>query len=384
MRSLGITLVRFSLAAIVAATFATQSVIALSPGTDVLIPAAARIGPWITDLYLLNLGQGDTDVQLQWLVRGQANPDPQLIQITLNQGETRVLADVVASAFGLDLGEGAIRIIASDRVVANCRIFAREGDATYGQGFEGVPSAAATPAGATTHVVGLATDGGFRSNIYALAGSDGAVIELTLRRPSGQDLASAALDLAAWEPYLEPSSSVFGGGQFDDAIVEVRISSGWAVVGASKIDRLTTDPTTLASWVEARSTTRMPAGSYFGAVIRPDTAAAGGFALELDAAEGVTGLELSFPSARCPVLFAAGQDLADQPVSLAIFEAGYVFSSSYPSGGSMEWTIRLDADAEGPKLEGTVSAAGSGWQDDLSACNGAHQAKELSAGIRLP
>jgi hypothetical protein len=365
-------------------TLAAASAAALSPGTDVLIPAAARTGPWVTDLYLLNLGEGETEVELQWLVRGQSNPDPLVSELSLAPGETRVLADLVFADFGLYRSEGAIRIVATDRVVANCRIYARDGDATFGQGFEGVPAEAATPAGATTHIVGLATDGGFRSNIYALAGANGATIELSLRHPSGQEAASAELELAAWEPYLEPASRVFDAGPLDDAMVEVRVASGWAVVGASKIDELSTDPTTLAAWLEARPAARMPAGSYFGAVIRPDTAASGGFALELDAAEAVTGIELSFPSERCPVLFAAGRELSDDPVPLAAFEAGYLFTSSYPDGGVMEWTVALEADPAGPSLAGSIGAVGSGWQNELSPCNGSHLAKSLLLGLSQP
>jgi hypothetical protein len=347
----------------------TGAAAALSPGTDLLVPAAARIGPWVTDLYLLNLDEGAVDVTVQWLVRDQPNPEPAELAVELAAGESRKLADVVGSGFGLVRGTGALRIIASGRVVANCRIFARVGEATLGQGFEGVPRAAATAAGGRSQAVGLELSSRFRSNVYALAGEDGAVFTASLLDPAGSEIASTTLSLGTWEPMLRPVAGLFGVAALDDGTLEVEVAAGSVLVGASRIDELSSDPTTLAGWVDGRFGGPLADGTHFGVVLRQDSATTGGIALAIEGRE-VAALEFSFPSGRCPVLFSAGQDLGAGPVPIADFATGYEFSSSYPEAGSVVWTLQLEA--AGQALVGSLSAVATGWSGELASCNGEH------------
>jgi hypothetical protein len=353
---------------------------ALSPGTDLLVPAAARTSRWVTDLYLLNLGGNDTEVTLHWLVRGQANPDPPTLQLTLSPSQTRVLEDVVRTGFGFNRGTGALRITASDRIVATCRIFAADGAATYGQGFEGVPADTATTAGTSTHVIGVNSSDAFRTNLYALALGGGATVEAALHDPSGVPIASTELVLAGWQPVLESINDLFETAQFGDATVFVRVTAGAAVVGASRIDNRSMDPTTLVSWIDGDDDP-LAAGTYYGVVLA-DTAASGGIALRVNGSGAVEGLEFSFPSDRCSVLFSAGQDLSLNPLPLTGLAAGHGFESSYPGGGVMAWTVELKLQQTGATLAGSIGATGSGWTGEEEACNGNHSPRSVEVGVR--
>jgi hypothetical protein len=352
----------------------------LSPGDDLLVPGAARTAHWVTDLYLLNPGSHETTVTVYWLVRGRPNPDPSSFELTLSPEETRLIEDVVATGFGLERGTGALRITASSEIVATTRIYWSDGDGTVGQGFEGVPTAAATVAGTSTHALGLRVDEEFRSNVYALASAAGATIALELLDTSGSPRATAELVLGPWQPHLEPVGELFQVGDLDNATLLIRVTAGAAVVGASRVDNRTMDPTTLTSWVEGRGDP-LAAGLHYGVVLADDTAAAAGLTLRVNGTGGVEALEFSYPSDRCPVLFTAGQDLSDQPLPLATLAEGYGFSSAYPGGGTMQWTLRLAATSTGFGLTGSLGASGSGWGGDLVACNGSHATWAVEVGM---
>jgi hypothetical protein len=374
---------------------------AVSPGTDLLVPAAGRVGQWVTDLYLLNPGEAAADVRIHWLERGRANPDPPSVDLTLAAGQSRTLEDVLASAFGLDRGEGAMRLTADRPIVAYCRIFAANsaatmsgvtnsgatvsgpwgaGDdgATYGQGVAAIPVTFATARGASSHVIGIASTDDFRTNVYALAGPDGASLRLALLEPSGSETAATTLVLEELEPFLRRVDRLFKIPQLAEATLLIEVESGSAVVGASRIDKRSSDPMTLESWVDHDA---VSAGAYYGAVL--GAVSTGGMSLVVDAAGSMTGLEFTFPAAGCGVLFSTGQDLADDPVPLADLARGHVFSSSYPGGGSMTWQLVLAA-TSGPGLTGTLGATGSGWAGELAACNGDHDELAVTAGRQRP
>jgi hypothetical protein len=346
---------------------APPSATALSPGTELLVPAAARTGPWTTDLYLLNLSDDTTEVVVEWLVRGQPNPDPATLELSLPGNQSLVLEDVIRSGFGLDRGRGAFRISSSAEIVATCRIYANEGDGTYGQGFEAIPAEAATAAGASTHVLGLSSTEDFRANLYAVAGADGAAVRLALVDPAGTQLAEAELELGTHEPYLEPLTTVFPIEDVDQATLLVDVVAGTVVLGASKVDNATSDPTTLASWIPGAGGP-LVSGSYFGVVAEPESAASGGLTVRVDGSGDVVGIEFSYPAGACPALVTAGQDLSPAPLPQAELAAGHHFVSFYPGGGRMEWSLRLEA--AGPTLAGWLAAVGSGWTGELASCNG--------------
>jgi hypothetical protein len=359
----------------------TPGAAALAPSTELLVPAAARTGAWSTDLYLLNLGENDNEVTVEWLVRGQPNLAPTALTLSLAGNESLVLEDVIRTGFGLERGRGAFRISSSADIVATCRIYATEGGGTYGQGFEAVAADAATVAGTSTHVLGLRSADDFRANVYAVAGVDGAAVRLELIDPSGTQLAEAELALGTHEPFLEPLTTVFPIEVVEQATLLVHVMTGSVVVGASKIDNMTSDPTTLTSWIPAAGDP-LAAGSYFGVVAATDTAANGGLTLALDGDANVIGIEFSFPAEACSALLTAGQDLSDTPLPLAELAAGYGFVTSYPGGGTVEWSLQLELQTAGTTLAGSLAANGSDWGGEFEACNGDHGPLAVALGSR--
>jgi len=342
---------------------AAAPAVALSPGETVIVPAAGRGAPWVTDLYVMNPGSATVDVTVYWLVRNQANPSPASISFSLPGGDTEVLDDVIFNDFGLTTGDGAFLVIADGgEVIANSRIYASDGTATFGQGFEGIPDWAATQSGSSTDVVGLTQNAGFRSNVYATAGPDGALIQFSLRDPQGAELAAASLALESWEPYLRRVNQLFSGlANFDDG----------------------TDPTTLESAATGGGSGLD--GTYQFALYDTLLFAAGGnIVISGGQVTAIVGTyfnwdKLDGTEPACPLLFQWGQGLTPAPV--ADFADGVTFADSYqPSGsGVMTWTVEF-VPGDGPFLEGQVTAVGSEFSGQDVGCNGDFPALVLYAG----
>lgn len=334
---------------------------ALTPAADVLVPAAARAGSWVTDLHVLNPRSSAVTVTVYWLVRRQPNPSPAGFDFVLEPGATRFMDDVIWSELGLDEGEGAFRVVADGDVVVSCRIYSRDGGATFGQGFEGIPAARATAAGTSSDVVGLAANAGFRTNLYALAGEGGAVFVASLRDESGVELASRAYSLGSYQPMLGNILTELGGPQFDQGSLHVEVTSGSAVVGASRVDSASQDPTTLAgSWECPEGGGDLPAAGVYYGVLETDRDR--GFRMVVDDGGGVTELRFQMGSSQpgCNFYFDAN-GLFDPPVPLddLLGPGGVSFSSVYPTG-QIEWTVQLEEGARHLYYTGSVSGFASG------------------------
>ena len=373
------------LTSILLMALAAAPAVALSPGETVIVPAAGRGAPWATDLYVMNPGTATVDVTIYWLVRDQANTNPASFSFSLPGGYTEVLDDVILNDFGLSDGNGAFLVVADGGdVIVNSRIYASDGTATFGQGFEGVPDWAATQAGSATDVVGLSQNAGFRSNVYATAGETGAVINFSLRDPQGGVLASTALSLDEFEPYLRRVNQLFPGlANFDNATLHAEVTTGMAVVGASKVDNASTDPTTLES--AATGGAGGIDGTYQFALYDSLLFAAGGnLVIAGGEVEAIVGTyfnwdKLDGTEPACPLLFQWGRGFTPTPVT--DFADGVTFADSYqPSGsGVMTWTVEF-VPGNGPFLEGQVTAVGSDFTGQDAGCNGSFPALVLHAG----
>lgn len=369
------------------------SVEALSPGTDVLVPAAGRGGDWVTDLYVMNPGEAAVDGSVFWLVRGQANTDPIAVPFSLQPGETLVMTDVIKDDFGLNQAFGAFRVVADTEVVVNSRIFSAKEGETFGQGFEGVPVEAATTIGLTSDIVGLShVSQVFKTNFYALAGEEGVSMLLNLLDPDGLQLASGTLDLEAYEPYLKKINQVLPSGNFDQGTLRITVTAGSVVVGASKVDELSTDPTTLESSTPLAAKASVD-GAYEFTLTDSEGFAAGG---EIVIADGVvqtiTGTFANWDKdqdsdneADCPLVFRWGLDFPATAVS--DMADGVTFTDSYTASGSgeMTWTVEFVA-TDGLGISGTITAAGADFPSssdpslDESGCNGAFPVLTMAGG----
>jgi hypothetical protein len=380
MRRLITAVLTFALAASAAPAFA------LLPGTDIIVPAAGRGAPWGTDLYMNNPGETTVTGSIFWLVRGQSNLTPASISFSIAPGETAVYEDIILAEFGLASASGAFYVDADGPVIVNSRIFASDGSSTFGQGFEGVPVSAATQVGGTATVVGLSFTSAFRTNVYATAGPDGADTVMRLVAPDGTEIASASLTLGFWEPYLRRVDQLFPGvANFDNATLVVDVSFGSVVVGASKVDNASTDPTTLESDATTGGSASVD-GTYQISIYDSALFAAGGnFVIADGIVTEINGTyfnwdKLDGGDPACTLQFLWGLGLSPTPV--ADFASGVTFSDSYASTGSgvMEWTVTFTVNSN-MEIDGSVAAVGSDFSaDDELGCNGTFPALVLKGG----
>jgi len=233
---------------------------ALTPGTDVLVPAVALAGDWRTDLYIFNYDTQTATVDVELLIRGQANPTPESQTFVIAPGETAVLENVLADTFGKGSFAGAFRVTADYEVVVNTRIFNYKDGVTFGQGFEGIPRDMAVQAGEHTDIVGAAKNASFRTNLVMIdatgdfAQAAPSQVRVSLHDEHGSEVATVDLELGGFQPFLQSldHASVFGAGLPDVSYgtLHCEVLQGAVIFAASKIDndRATGDPTTLAAW----------------------------------------------------------------------------------------------------------------------------------------
>ena len=155
------------IAALAACLVVPNAARALSPGSTILVPAAARVGNWYTDLIVYNNSQSYMTIDVCWLTRGQSNPHPPCETITLSGRKYQVFEDVIYRTFGMNSGTGAFLVRVQqnkDDLVCTARIYSKQGSRTFGQGFEGVPVSLAPQAYSQNDIPGIASNNSFRTN----------------------------------------------------------------------------------------------------------------------------------------------------------------------------------------------------------------------------
>ena len=165
----------------------------------------------------------------------------------LGPGDYVVLDDVIYETFGISSGTGAflVRVVSgTEEVAVTSRIFSRAGDETFGQGFEGIPVEHWVYS-SVSEVLGIQHTSRFRTNFYALAGESGAT--LNVRVATNQtEWASVDIHLGAHEPFLQNIRDFLAfPPNLEDGKLKVRVDSGSAVFGASKVDNHSDGPSTL-------------------------------------------------------------------------------------------------------------------------------------------
>ena len=250
---------------------AAASALALNPGTDLYVPAAARVTGvqnnvtlnWVTDLFIFNPGTTAVSVDVYWLPRDTDNSAAVPQSFTVNPQQTLVLPDAIANTFGVATGNdgGAFRVTSTAEVIVSSRIYNTITDdpkvdpslfgTTFGQGLEGVPASAAVTAGNSTDIVGLANNGStgqpgtFRSNIFAVNTSTGqTTVVFSLLDPAGVQIASRTYNLLP-RAALFAKASDLGGPNFANATLHAQVTAGSAIVIGSKNDNGFSDGTTL-------------------------------------------------------------------------------------------------------------------------------------------
>jgi hypothetical protein len=383
-------------------TIAAPAVLAISPGTDLLIAGAVRTPHWRSDLYINNAGATTVSVDVLWLVRDQANPDPESRTYSIGPGETLILDDVLENEFDKPGAEGAFRIKATGgEVTANLIVYSGFSDAesgTFGSGFEAIPSTAATRAGQTTTLMGLVSSSPFYTNIFALAGADGVTMDLDLLDPDGALLDTARVILDAYEPWLSYRTDLWDEETYENGTLLVQVSAGSAVIMGSKTDEtdeINKDPTTLEPALGG------PDATYQFAIYDSLAFASGGNLVIADnVVEVVNGTYTNFDKgvidpetgetipdgeSECTLILQFG--LALTPTAVEAFEDGITFTDTYPDdpedpndGGSMTWKITFSFDSY-LGFSGTIDAVGSEFVGIDEGCNGAFPPLQLEGGV---
>ena len=378
--------------------FATSAIFAITPGNDLLIAGAARTNRWHSDLYINNAGATTVLVDVLWLERDQANLNPVSRIFSIGPGETLILDDVLLNNFGMNNAAGAFRIVVTGgEVTANLLVFSGFNDpvgGTFGSGFEAIPAFAATGAtgaGESTTLMGLASNSSFYTNVFALAGADGVIMDLDLLDPDGNVDATATVTLRAYEPWLSFRTDLWGVSTFENGTLLARVSAGSAVILGSKVDENSLDPTTLetASGTDdtgcngtfptlrfegGKSNAGAGAGSADGtyqfAIYDSFYFASGGeLVIGNGIVEAINGTYINFDKvdgdgfSECTLIFFWGIGLSETAVE--DFETGVEFTDTYPDpdggdGGNMTWTVTFTVN-DNLGFSGTIDAVGANF-----------------------
>jgi hypothetical protein len=237
--------------------FATVDVSACASGgslvTTSYIPASARTRGdagtfWLTDVAIANLGDVPASVNVAYLRKRQANPNPANQSFTLAAGEQVMLEDVFDTMFGLDRANGALRVTAQNpNVKSTSRTYNAEGEAgTYGQFIPAITELTAVVSGRPGGLLQLQENASFRTNVGVL-NLAGESVDLEIHLFSGDGSLFGVKD-ATLRPYeMEQYDKIFddvGAGSVDSgyAVVRVVTEAGKVLAYASVVDNRSGDP----------------------------------------------------------------------------------------------------------------------------------------------
>lgn len=250
------------------------------PGTDIVVPAAARGGGaqgslWFTSLYLANPSNAPATATVSWVFRDSGEAPPAPVTVTVPPGATRVLDDPISDDFGLAEAAGAFRVVSDQPLVVSAAILNRAAGTEFGQGFEGVPVHAAVTPGRPGVAVGVMHTGEYRSNLYLMdATGSGSVATAQVLDSEGAVVAAREYSLGPWQPALE-SLDRLEVEALAQGTVRFVVTSGAVVAGVSRVNNDSGDPVTLgASWphpfVEGFAPVSVVGRSYTFVAIDPD------------------------------------------------------------------------------------------------------------------
>ena len=254
---------------------------ALSPGADIVVPAAISAGGaggsfWIMDLFLDNPGDKLARVDVYWLARGQDNSTAEPTRVVVPANGTVVLEDVVSNTLGVQ-GVGALRLRSNVLVGATARFVNTVSQA--GQGFEGIDYGGRVESNEWVRIAGLREGDGARSNLFGVAGGDGVTYEVQVFDSNDAQVGSTTRTLLPWEAGFDSVSSLVSGFTGDvRATIRVTAGSGWFV--GSRVDGA--DSITLPALASNDIVDpSMYAGNYSGSWFNTSFLSSGGATIEI-------------------------------------------------------------------------------------------------------
>ncbi len=142
-------------------------------GTDVFLPSVGRgqgkqSSQWYTTMWVYNPNSAAVNIAVHFLKRNQPNLSALTYNDTIPAGDTRKYENAVFTLFGVE-GFGALRVMASERVVVNARIFSQPtaGEkASVGQFMGAAPASFAIGNGEKTQILGVYQTSPESSSMY--------------------------------------------------------------------------------------------------------------------------------------------------------------------------------------------------------------------------
>jgi hypothetical protein len=235
-------------------------------GTDVYIASAGQGegsggSQWRTTLWMHNQSGAAANCEVHLLWRDQANPNPQVYPLMVSAGEVRRVEDVFPTLFGVD-GFGALRVVCTEEVVVNSRIYNQVGSSqanTQGQFFSGVPSSFAIGIGESTDILGVnqASDGDFRYNLgFVEVAGQTVDLKVELFRGDGTLLGTKYYSLHGREAKQVNVSNIGAGSKpCSNGRLHFTVNggNGRVLVFGSSIASVSTDPSTFEMSMKAET-----------------------------------------------------------------------------------------------------------------------------------
>ncbi len=198
---------------------------------------------WLTDLVLYNPSDSPRTAGLEY----RAAHGTFSAAVDLAAGETRSIADVVASLFpgaGTNTA-GALHVTAAGPVLLACRTYNQATETrTYGQFVPALGPSGLVASGASGDILQVTHNGDYRTNIgFSDLSGSGAEVQLLLFDESGNRVGNSGVLTVPPGGNLQQSlTALFGGHLLDAGRVSFQVVSGGPVYGyASVVDNRTGD-----------------------------------------------------------------------------------------------------------------------------------------------
>ncbi len=248
------------LGALVLATVLVSEAAAGFAGTEVFLPSVGRKpgaagSQWYTTVWVYNPNSSPVNLSFYLLERDRDNSAPPVYNDTLPAGDVRRYDNAIWTMFGVEVF-GALRVVASDRVVVNSRIYSLaaggEQKDSVGQFFAGIPASFAIGPGQRTQILGVwetsPTDTSeFRYNFgFVEAAGANTTVTVTVYDETGSELGSKSYSLRPYEQRQFRFPTEFPAISTTNARLQAEVtgSTGKVIVFGSGVANRSTDPST--------------------------------------------------------------------------------------------------------------------------------------------